>query len=427
MGYLHGAHQRGRDGMNYDSSKVISGTDRVSRTEFNMALHKTSSAPAELTTEQRRLAEDLMRCHGNVKVSREMSGLHFYIACPECLAGEKGETELWKMHLAMNVDKYLRGNSGAAQCMRTGKVYRIDELTMWPLLETRGYTRGPAKIIDLPLISGEFHEEDEKGRWVPKGPGETIPLHSLPFDHPAIEYLHSRKFSITDLSNQFSAQYCVKERTDIRYRRLLHGFRATPQGRVVFYIYHHGVRVGWQARILEREDENHLYYFHPYKETWMAVKTRETPEMEWMPMEGWEEWDPAKYIAAHGMRRNSILMGFDSARAWNAFHRPKRKFCFLLEGPLDAGRLGPPAVATCGKFLSEQQAAQLMAAFDTIIIVPDNDAYGSKLYEHVGQWIGVQREFVVIHPPRHRKDAGEMTEQETKMFRLGAMRRARVL
>jgi hypothetical protein len=72
--------------MNYDSSKVVSGTNRVSRTEFNMALQKTSSAPAELTTEQRRLAEDLMRCHGNVKVSRETNGLHFL----HCLSGMFG-------------------------------------------------------------------------------------------------------------------------------------------------------------------------------------------------------------------------------------------------------------------------------------------------------------------------------------------------
>jgi hypothetical protein len=219
----------------------------------------------------------------------------------------------------------------------------------------------------------------------------------------------------------------VKERTDIRYRRLLHGFRATPQGRVVFYIYHHGVRVGWQARILEREDENHLYYFHPYKEVWMAVKTRETPEMEWTPMEGWEEWDPAKYIAAHGMRRNSILMGLDSARAFNASQRGKKKWAMVCEGPLDSGRLGPPAVATCGKFLSEQQAALLIAAFDHVVIVPDNDAYGSKLYENAGQWIGVQREFSVIHPPRHCKDAGEMTPEEVKLFRIGVMRKIGVL
>lgn len=413
--------------MSYDTKKIVSGTNRISRSEFNMLLQKTSSAPTELTPQQQRLAEDLMRCHGNVKIAREANGLHFYIACPECLAGEKGETELWKMHLAMNVDKYIRGNTGAAQCMRTGKLFRIDELTFWPPLEQRGYTSGPAKIIDIPLISGEFHEEDEKGRMVPKGPGETIPLNSLPFDHPAVVYLHSRKFSLVALSNQFAAQYCVKERTDIRYRRLLHGFRATPQGRVVFYIYHHGVRVGWQARILELEDEQHRYYWHPYKECWMAVESRETPESPWSLMEGWEDWDPAKYIMAHGARRNSILMGFDAARAWNAYHKPKKKFCFLNEGPLDAGRLGPPAVATCGKFLSEQQAVMLMAAFDVIIIVPDNDVHGNRLYECAGQWIGAKRELVVVNPPGNRKDPGAMADEEVKMFRLGAMRRAKVM
>jgi hypothetical protein len=413
--------------MSYDANKVVSGADRVSRSEFGMALMKTSSAPTELTPQQQTLAEDLMRCHGNVKVAREANGLHYYIACPECLAGEKGESELWKMHLAMNVDKYLRGHTGAAQCMRTGKIYRVDELTMWPALETRGFERGPAKIIDLPHISGEFHEEDSKGRMVPKGPGETIPLHRLPLDHHALQYLYSRQFSHAALEMQFAAEYCVKEREDIRYRRLLNGFRATPQGRIIFYIYHHGVRVGWQARILELEDEQYHYYWHPYRECWVAIESRETPEAPWTPMESWEEWDPAKYVMAHGARRNSIIMGFDAARAWNAFNKPKKRFCFLSEGPLDAGRLGPPAVATCGKFLSEQQAALLMSAFDVIIIVPDNDAYGSRLYECAGQWIGVHREFLVVKPPGNCKDPGAMTDLEVKLFRLGAMRRARIL
>src|SRR2546422_7223233 len=135
MAGLPGPDKRSPHDMNsvstvYDERNVVSGTSRTDRSVFHMMLQKTSSAPTQLTPEQQRLAEDLMRCHGNVRVAREANGLHFYIACPDCLGGDKGESELWKMHLAMNVDKYIRGNVGAAQCMRTGKLFKIDELTM---------------------------------------------------------------------------------------------------------------------------------------------------------------------------------------------------------------------------------------------------------------------------------------------------------
>lgn len=391
-----------------------------------MSLIKTSSAPAQLTPEQMNLAKDLMMCHGNVRVTRESRGLHFYIACPDCLASD-GEKELFSMHLAINVEKCLAGHNGASQCMKTGQVFRIDELTMWLPLEKRGYERGPAKIVDQAITNVDFLEPDEQGRMVPKGPGQVVPLSSLPPDHPARIYLDSRQFSPADLERQFNASFCIEERKDIRYRRLLGGFRATPRGRIIFEIRINGVRRGWQGRVLEMTDENRLYYFHPYKGDWVPVKYRDTPNAVWNPLEGFEDLDMPKYIAAHGMRRNSVVTGYDAARDFNAAHPGKKRWCFVCEGPLDASRLGPPAVAVCGKFFSEEQAALLADAFDTLIVTPDNDAAGSKLPEYVAHWIGATRRIVVVNPPAHCKDSGEMTPQAARLFRIGAMEKAGVL
>jgi DNA primase len=120
-------------------------------------------------------------------------------------------------------------------------------------------------------------------------------------------------------------------------------------------------------------------------------------------------------------------MGYDAARDFNAAHPGKKRWCFVCEGPLDAGRLGPPAVAVCGKFFSEEQAGLLADAFDVLIVVPDNDAAGSKLPEYVAHWIGATRRVVVVNPPAYCKDSGEMTSTETQLFRVGAMEKAGVL
>ena len=411
--------------MNTSSHNQRMGEGAAVATAMNII--RTSSAPAVLSPEQQNLAEELMDRHGNVRVSREANGTHFYIACPECLEND-GEQELWKMHLALNADKWQRGQNSAAQCMKSGKVFEIDALTMWPKLEDRGYQKGPAKILDQVLVTEETHEADAQGRMVPKGAGETVLLTELPEDHPAIFYVRYRGFDPAKLVQQFGAAYCTKDRTDLKFRRLLNGFKASPFGRIVLHIYQKGIRVGWQARILDVEDDHSHYYYHPERNAWLAVAHRETPTSEWVEMEGWEDWDPVKYLMARGARRNSCIMGYDAAVQFNQQHRQgKKSYAFVSEGPLDAGRLGPPAVALCGKVCSEAQATLLHDAFETILVVPDNDSAGSKLMQYVGQWIGDKRQVVEVKVPSHRKDAGELTPTESSIFRTAALIRAGIL
>ena len=73
------------------------------------------SAPSQLTPEITDLANRLAYIHGSVRVAIENSGMHLYLASPACLE-EDGLIELTKKHLAVNVDKWLRGEMTPAPC-----------------------------------------------------------------------------------------------------------------------------------------------------------------------------------------------------------------------------------------------------------------------------------------------------------------------
>ena len=53
--------------------------------QVSQGLERTDSAPAELNSEMLMLAHQLSQIHGRIRVSREASGIHFYMASPACL------------------------------------------------------------------------------------------------------------------------------------------------------------------------------------------------------------------------------------------------------------------------------------------------------------------------------------------------------
>jgi len=84
------------------------------------SMESADSAPTVLSDEVTELAYQLSNIHGRVRVTREASGLHFYIASPICLEDD-GDIELTKLHCAINVDKYMAGEGNmVARCMKTG-------------------------------------------------------------------------------------------------------------------------------------------------------------------------------------------------------------------------------------------------------------------------------------------------------------------
>ena len=380
----------------------------------------TSSAPAVVPDDILKIANDLSVIHGTVRIATEKSGIHLYLASPACLEAY-GADELWKMHLAVNVQKYLsEGNANVGFCMKTETAYNIlDLLSMAPLAD-RGYADRPAVVIKKEADE-QYLEPDAEGRMVPKSPGEVVPVIDLPADHPVRQYIDSRHYDVQSLTEQFDIKYCTKERNDIFYRKLLGGFRATPQGRLIFYIKQNGVVRGWQARILEMQAEDKIWFWHPYKEEWVPVleidpeggKPRQLPSM------GPGKWDPAKYIIAHGCLKSECLIGYDAAVQCFAGSGVE-PWCGLTEGPLDAGRFGVPFMGMMGKFLSKEQAELIVkSGFRHVIYVRDKDVSGEAAAASVSKNLFAVDPLVTVEiltPPDGYKDLGEMRTEDARKF-----------
>ena len=369
----------------------------------------TSAEEGDLDEEALILAQMLSVRHGNVRVAREASGVHFYIASPVCLQ-QYGDDELWKMHLAINVEKYLRDretNDVCALCMKTDRPYSMSDLLSMKNLEKRGF-KDVSHMITV-KSDEQYLEEDGFGNMVPKSPGKVIPITQLTSTHPVIQYVKSRNFDPILLERQFAAAYCYEEREDIFYRRLGGGFKATPQGRLIFYAYINGVRKGWQARVLEFVERDVKYYYHPYVDQWVPMESK-TPN-GWVTIDtSVEKWDPAKYVLAHGAKKNSFIMGYDAAVDFN--NDRKDRVIGLTEGPLDAARLGPPFCAVMGKFLHYDQA-KWCNGFDRVVLAMQNDEASEGLAQKTSSLLSVMGiPLEVVRPPEQFNDFGDMHPDE---------------
>jgi DNA primase len=103
-------------------------------------------------------------------------------------------------------------------------------------------------------------------------------------------------------------------------------------------------------------------------------------------------------------------MGVDAAVEFNNKLGLKKHTAFIVEGPLDAGRIGPGAVALLGKYMSERHADLLVSKFKKLVVVADNDKAGKEMATRIKQLMSerlVDLTFVDI--PDQYKDVGEMT------------------
>jgi len=368
--------------------------------------NSSSLSESEVGEETLILAQMLSVRHGNVRITKEEGGIHLYMASPICLE-RYGDEELTKMHLAVNADKYNKHQEDwSAMCMKTDTPFRVSELLSMKTLERRGFVE--AQHLIQVKDSTQNLEPDENGILIPKSPGVAVPLISLSEEHHAVRYVKSRGFDLESLDKQFRMGYCFQERDDMYYRYLGHGFRATSQERIIFYVDVNGVQRGWQARILDFVDGDGIrYYFHPYKRQWVPIESKVGDKWEELDPDPAYKWNPARYIIAHGAKRNHYLMGYDAAVDYNEQRSPK--VLGLTEGPFDAARLGIPFCAVMGKHFSERQA-KLCVGFDVIILAMQNDEASEKLKDKVesqGYIYGLN--VITVRPPDEYKDFGEMS------------------
>lgn len=386
---------------------------------------------AEIPDDVMRLATALSRIHGQVTVALESAGLHLYMASPAKLASS-GDKELTSRHLAVNADRYYargdywgprRGQYDpqlSAMCMSTSTPYTVSDLLAMPPLAERGI-EPTAEGVKVQNVK-KFLVPDGKGNMVPEGPGEVVKLTDLPEDHPAVVYLQGRHYNLELLQLQFNAHFCVKELPkdsdeEVRrfYKRLpLLGYD-TPQNRIIFFAYEQGVHLGWQGRVLDHmDDAGRRWVLHPYTNEWVHVETKVEGRDKLVPVDEIAlseiDWDLSKYKFGRSCSRNSMIMGLDAAIEWNQMMGMKKRTAILGEGPLDAGRWGPPAVALLGKFMSPNQAEILFKYFDQVLYVSDSDSYGMKSRKRVGQlFYGKRTELEFLDLPAGKKDPGELT------------------
>jgi hypothetical protein len=110
-------------------------------------------------------------------------------------------------------------------------------------------------------------------------------------------------------------------------------------------------------------------------------------------------------------------MGLDAAIRFNSILGKEKVTWFIVEGPLDAGRIGPPALAILGKYMSEYQAAVVAKHFSKAVIVADNDFSGKSMKEICKKVLGLKMEVDTLEVPDGFKDIGEMSQAEaTKMI-----------
>jgi len=145
-------------------------------------------------------------------------------------------------------------------------------------------------------------------------PGSLLRLDRLPDDHPAVCYVRKRGFDPGVLTREFKVGYCEESRFALARRRL------------VFPIIVRRKLVGWQARYLgDRLPDGR------------TLKEAGIP----------------KYFSCPGQIRRQIAFNYDRALC--------SRVIAIVEGPLDACRVGPYAMAVLGKTLSSVLQEQLVA------------------------------------------------------------------
>lgn len=374
---------------------------------------ESSSVPKYVT----RLAEKLAELHGPVSISNQSSGWHIAMADPQLLE-EDGVKEFASKHLTINAEKYYlagrynyRVNDTAenralarkysregvgpfevpcASSMKTGRRYRVGDLldrTIYPPVEKRFPKFAHISKDSMTVSSSKNLVSDRNGNMVPAWVGQTVPLTALPGGHPAIEYLRDRGFDPARLEAQFEACYCTEaapesRATGVYYSRLPGGMKNSPKGRIVFSVLMNGSRWGYQSRYIDkRVGGKHLFW---NGDEWVTVSEEfdDGSSVNYFPPDDSfpNGFRPHKYINAIGGSRNRWLMGFDAAVDFNKGRDPRDMFCILVEGPLDAGKLGPPAIAIMGKAFSRLQAEAIASVFKRgrICVIPDNDAAGEQ-------------------------------------------------
>lgn len=386
-----------------------------------------------------KLAKKLEKIHAQVSISNESSGFQIAIPDPELLETD-GAKELSSRHLSINAELYLgigrydvdihptkenrerwvkyREKNKEVPCamsMKTGKLFSVNKLLAMKPVEERGLDFGKIRHTCIDISNTSLNLiDDGTGTMVPEWCGKTVPLTELPENHPAIIYLKDRGFDPAKLQEHLDASYCVEAAPEDRskgrfYSKLINGMKNTPFGRIILPIWINGHRAGYQSRLIDKKIGDNYFVWDGNNFQAITLNGKDLyPPNDRYP----KGFNPHKYLNALGSKRNCLLMGYDQAVQWNkkqGFDK-NSSFCILVEGPLDAAKVGPPAIAILGKSLSEIQASLIKENFGKIIILADNDKAGNECKQCIFKRLNPYPIDDITIPSG--KDAGELSYTE---------------
>lgn len=243
---------------------------------------------------------------------------------------------------------------------------------------TGGTLRGLlGRRVDVSQAETQPRRERRPAGYEP--PGELVPLHDLPADHPANAYLRRRGFDPALLEAKFGISYCRKGR---KYA----GGVFDTSNTIVIPVTLNGGQVAWQARLLYDpskvpEDEKSLYGWKFDEEDGKFVT-------------------PPKYFTMPRFNKGEYL--------WNMDLASRGDLAVVTEGAFDAMRVGACAVAAFGKGLTDNQVGKLQRNWKVVVLLLDPDASSDQE--------GLERRLsgVTVVPVALRgyKDAGEAPQEE---------------
>lgn len=238
-------------------------------------------------------------------LTREESGYHLYLPCPECLETH-GRRELQDPKYAINLsmlaglgDEFRddtrhswmpadvearnslekRREYGSGICMRTRSSHAPHRFSITELLHMGTVTERFPDILTRATLSGAVGSAERAEMWevdpvsgveCPPPPGDVVMVSDLPRDHPAVEYLLRRGFRPDKIQEQFRLGFCTKEypsgQKGIFYRKMPGGWQDTPQHRLIFHSLVGGAPLTWQGRLIEKTSDDLLdrFMLHPY-------------------------------------------------------------------------------------------------------------------------------------------------------------------
>lgn len=426
-----------------------------------------AGAPAAIKA----IAQQLSEAHGcQVRITQESSGYHAYLPCPDCLHTH-GSRELSDPKYSINLSKYLgigdrysdlrdvdapgiadtharsanifraeKRDKNVSVCMRTRSSSDPHRYSMSELLAMDTVSaRHPDILTRACVIGGADMSEREEhweydvasGKLCPPPPGDVTPITELPADHPGVQYMLHRGYDLQSLWEQFRCSWCERENRNMKYRFMPNRWKDTAQHRVVFYSLIDGAPMCWQARVPEVEDATTKWMLHPYDRPyrWDVVATRSSQASPWIPVPPFDELDndgakrfsPSKYRTAKYASRE--LMGWDAAIKRADADPSPYKWIVLCEGPLDAARIGPGAVALLGSSISPERAATLASKFHLVMTAFDRDAAGAAATEKVRSLLlnaksraPILQSVDPVDIPSGCEDVGTMTTEAAKLM-----------